>query len=107
MAHQRDHEMSMGFKDDALKRIRSVGDPYSALVDDGNFRASLLKALDAGIIIAGTNLEVSLDMQARLNGSNHRRLRDRAKTAAVPLIGGASGVGLLVYIRDILQMLGA
>tara|TARA_Y100000310_G_scaffold342781_1_gene447400 strand:- start:41 stop:340 length:300 start_codon:yes stop_codon:yes gene_type:complete len=83
MAHHQ-HTLSKQLVADALGRFTSTGDVYNHTVED--FRPMLLKAIDAQIIVSGAVLEEVM----RSNGNGRRQLRDRARSAALPVLGGGS-----------------
>jgi len=92
------HPMSANLHVAALNRFNDIaGDAYRHAATDGDFRVALLRANDAQIIMIGTLIEL-------YKGSNgHRRRRDRVRAAVLPVLGGTGGIGLLIYIRDILD----
>jgi hypothetical protein len=96
-SHQLSTETSLALAADAAKRFNSLQDPYEDLVTDGNFRKALLKGNDVQIIVAGTALQVGIDIQNRLNG-NHKSRRSKIKDTAVPIIGWGAVFTAIVAI---------
>jgi len=75
--------------------------PGMVQIDNDNFRELLLARLDGVVIVAGATLAY----MERMNGDGHRTKRDRAKSAAVPVVGGTSVFGLFAVIKSIIEAL--
>ena len=82
----------------ALERWDSPG---VVPIDSNNFRELLLARMDGIVIVAGA----SLAYLERQNGNHRRTKKDRAKSAAVPVVGGTSLFGLFAVIKSIIEAL--
>tara|TARA_Y100000310_G_C20197400_1_gene585314 strand:+ start:261 stop:548 length:288 start_codon:yes stop_codon:yes gene_type:complete len=84
------HTLAHKLAADALDRFTTPGERTRP--DD--WQRQLLAGQDANLIIGGAILEELM----RLNNNGHRSLREKAKAAAIPVLGGG-GLATLATIR--------
>ena len=75
---------------------------WQQAIDNENAR----KEHDEEVLKALQDINATLKSQRNGNSNGHKRKRDRAKAAALPFIGGSSGIGLLIYAKDLLALIG-